>query len=204
MGLPSAMVPWMNFLIASCWLSATASLTRSILFCRMMMFLSCMISTAARCSDVCGCGHDSFAAMRSSAPSMTAAPLSMVAMRMSCPGQSTNETCLTSFILAFSNPATWHGGSSSMEDPYARYRSGRGHAGSAHSYILALAYPSLIVIFRSSSFLNRTVCMPEIAFTTVDLPCATCPMVPMLMVACRDITSGDKGVNADGSSVDRS
>lgn len=32
--------------------------------------------------------------MRRSAASMTAAPLSMVAMRMSCPGQSTKDTCL--------------------------------------------------------------------------------------------------------------
>jgi hypothetical protein len=30
-----------------------------------------------------------------------------------------------------------------------------------------LAYPSLIVIFLTSSFLKRTVCTPEIAFTTV-------------------------------------
>jgi hypothetical protein len=35
---------------------------------------------------------------------------------------------------------------------------------------------------------NHTVCTPEIAFTTVDLPCATWPMVPMLMVAWRDMT----------------
>lgn len=39
--------------------------------------------------------------------------------------------------------------------------------------------PSLIVIFLSSSFLKRTVCTPEIAFTIVDFPCATCPMVPV-------------------------
>lgn len=32
---------------------------------------------------------------------------------------------------------------------------------------LALAYPSLIVIFLTSSFLNRTVCTPEMALTTV-------------------------------------
>lgn len=43
---------------------------------------------------------------------------------------------------------------------------------------LALAYPSLIVMFLSSSFLNLTVCTPEIAFTTVDFPWATWPMVP--------------------------
>ena len=33
-------------------------------------------------------------------------------------------------------------------------------------------------MLRSSSFLNRTVCTPEMAFTTVDLPCATWPIVP--------------------------
>ena len=42
--------------MASCWLVATDSPTRSILFCRMMMCFSCMISTAARCSAVC-MGH---------------------------------------------------------------------------------------------------------------------------------------------------
>lgn len=52
-----------------------------------------------------------------------------------------------------------------------------------------------MVMFRSSSFLKRTVWTPEIAFTTVDLPCATCPIVPMLMVACREITSGERGVS---------
>ena len=53
-----------------------------------------MISTAARCSLVCGCGQVSFAAIRSRAASITAAPFNMVAIRMSCPGQSTKETCL--------------------------------------------------------------------------------------------------------------
>lgn len=47
-----------------------------------------------------------------------------------------------------------------------------------HSLTLALAYPSLMVMFLSSSFLNLTVCTPEIAFTTVDFPWATWPMVP--------------------------
>lgn len=54
--------------------------------------------------------------------------------------------------------------------------------------------PSFIVIFRSNSFLKRTVCTPEMALTTVDFPCATWPIVPMLMVAWREITSGDSGV----------
>jgi hypothetical protein len=49
---------------------------------------------------------------------------------------------------------------------------------------LAFAYPNLIVMFRSISFLKRIVWTPEIAFTTVDFPWATCPMVPILIVAC--------------------
>ena len=60
-------------------------LMRSILFWRMRMCCSRMISMAARCSEVWGCGQVSFAATSSRAPSMTAAPFSMVAMRMSCP-----------------------------------------------------------------------------------------------------------------------
>jgi hypothetical protein len=36
----------------------------------------------------------------------------------------------------------------------------------------------LIVMLRTSSFLKRTVITPEIAFTTVLFPCATCPIVP--------------------------
>lgn len=59
------------------------------------MFLNFMISTAAKCSDVCGWGHDSFPAINKRAASMTAAPVNMVAIKMSCPGQSTNETCLS-------------------------------------------------------------------------------------------------------------
>lgn len=50
---------------------------------------------------------------------------------------------------------------------------------STHVLTFAFAYPSLIVIFLSSSFLNRTVRTSEIAFTTVDFPWATCPIVPI-------------------------
>lgn len=52
-----------------------------------------------------------------------------------------------------------------------------------------------MVMLRSSSFLKRTVCTPEMALTTVDLPWATCPIVPMLIVAWREMTSGDSGVS---------
>lgn len=48
----------------------------------------------------------------------------------------------------------------------------------------AFAYPSLMVMFRSISFLKRIVWTPEIALTTVDFPCATCPIVPIFIVAC--------------------
>src|SRR5436305_13446643 len=41
-----------------------------------------------------------------------------------------------------------------------------------------------MVMFLSISFLNRIVWTPEIAFTTVDFPCATCPIVPIFIVAC--------------------
>ena len=61
-----------------------------------------------------------------------------------------------------------HGNEGSLLELNERYFAGRGHF--VQAYILAFAYPSLIVIFRSSSFLKRTVCTPEIALTTVDLP----------------------------------
>ena len=59
-------------------------------------------------------------------------------------------------------------------------------------------------MLRSSSFLKRTVCTPLIALTTVLLPCATWPIVPMFTVAWREITSGVSGVSAAGSSARRS
>lgn len=119
MGAPSAIVPWMNFRIASCWFAAAVSCTRSILFCRMMMCFNRMISTAARCSLVWGCGHVSLPAISSRAPSITAAPFNMVAIRMSCPGQSTKDTWRSSFMRLSSKPGTSHRGESSFEEPYA-------------------------------------------------------------------------------------
>lgn len=127
-GALSATVPLTNARMSSFCESAAASLTRSILFCRMMMCLSFMISTAARCSEVCGCGQGSLPAMSSSAASITAAPFSMVAMRMSCPGQSTNETCRTTSYVYLPTLKR-----SSVEEPRARKLPGRGHSGSLHS-----------------------------------------------------------------------
>ena len=51
---------------------------------------------------------------------------------------------------------------------------------------------------------DLTVCTPERALTTVLLPWATWPMVPMLIVACREITSGERGVSLATSRVDKS
>mmetsp|Transcript_17722 Transcript_17722/g.45805 ORF Transcript_17722/g.45805 Transcript_17722/m.45805 type:complete len:208 (+) Transcript_17722:801-1424(+) len=127
-GALSATVPFTNARMSSCCDCAAASLTRSILFCRMMMCFSFMISTAARCSEVCGCGHGSLPAMSSSAASITAAPLSIVAMRMSCPGQSTNDTCRTT---SYVNLPTLR--RSSVDEPRQRKLPGRGQSGSLHS-----------------------------------------------------------------------
>ncbi len=54
-----------------------------------------MTSAAARCSRVCGCGHGSSAAITRIAPSIMAAPESIVAISASCPGASTKLTART-------------------------------------------------------------------------------------------------------------
>mmetsp|Transcript_66229 Transcript_66229/g.185188 ORF Transcript_66229/g.185188 Transcript_66229/m.185188 type:complete len:263 (-) Transcript_66229:386-1174(-) len=105
----SAAVPATNFLISSYWACACCALMSSTLFCNMIMCFKRMISTAAKCSDVCGCGHDSFPAISKSAASITAAPFNMVAMRMSWPGQSTKDTCLVNLQLPPSSQGTTSG-----------------------------------------------------------------------------------------------
>lgn len=42
-----------------------------------------------------GCGQDSLPEIKSIAASITAAPFNMVAIKISCPGQSTKDTCLS-------------------------------------------------------------------------------------------------------------
>mmetsp|Transcript_27028 Transcript_27028/g.71160 ORF Transcript_27028/g.71160 Transcript_27028/m.71160 type:complete len:269 (+) Transcript_27028:545-1351(+) len=88
----SATVPATNSLMWNSWSSASISSTRSTLFCTMTIRSIFSASIAARCSAVWGCGQCSLAAMTRRAPSMTLEPLSMVLMRISCPGQSTKET----------------------------------------------------------------------------------------------------------------
>ncbi len=66
------------------------------------MFFMPMMVSAWMCSRVCGWGQSSFAEMRRSAPSMMFAPQSMVAMRLSCPGESTSEIFRASvFVVVF-------------------------------------------------------------------------------------------------------
>mmetsp|Transcript_47062 Transcript_47062/g.102485 ORF Transcript_47062/g.102485 Transcript_47062/m.102485 type:complete len:214 (+) Transcript_47062:489-1130(+) len=91
----SAAVPATNFLISSYRDCASCCLINSTLFWRMMMCFKRMISTAAKCSEVWGCGQVSLPAITSKAASITAAPFNMVAMRISCPGQSTKDTWRT-------------------------------------------------------------------------------------------------------------
>lgn len=56
------------------------------------------------------------------------------------------------------------------------------------------------MIFLTFYCLNLTVSTPEMALTTVDLPCATWPIVPMLMVAWRLMTCGEDGLSVGMSS----
>ena len=94
-GAFSATVPFTNSLISLKFARASSGETRSILFWTTIILSTPMIERAIRCSLVCGCGHGSFAATRRSAPFMMAAPDSIVAMRVSWPGASTNDTDLS-------------------------------------------------------------------------------------------------------------
>ena len=149
-----------------------------------------MMSMAAKCSLVWGWGHGSLPATSNRQASMTAAPLSIVAIKMSCPGQSTKLMCLWSDICVLQCS---HCALLSSADPKAWKHCGGGHVG--HWNILQFAYPSFMVMFRTRSFECWRVSLPLSAWTTVDFPWATCPIVPMLIVACLAITSGVRGVS---------
>jgi hypothetical protein len=55
--------------------------------------------------------------------------------------------------------------------------------------------PSLIVRFLINSVLKVSVFFDEIALTSVLFPCATCPIAPIFIVACLEITSGVRGLS---------
>lgn len=56
-------IPCTNFKICSYCSFAWASFTKSILFCKITICFSFIISIAAKCSDVWGWGHDSLPAI---------------------------------------------------------------------------------------------------------------------------------------------
>ena len=66
---------------------------------------------AMRCSFVCGWGQGSLAEMTSTAPSMIAAPQSIVAMRVSClriyEGYSSQDLSLAAAMRHFSTVNAW-------------------------------------------------------------------------------------------------
>ena len=130
-GDPSATVPWTNFKMFWYWSFAWVSFTRSILFCNIIICFNFMISMAARCSEVCGWGQVSLAAIKRRAASMTAAPFNMVAIRISCPGQSTKETCLWTRYLPV-HPGRSQGKSSSLPLPADLNFLGLGHPSASH------------------------------------------------------------------------
>ena len=68
------------------------------------------MSRATKCSLVCGLGHGSLAAITRIAPSIIAAPDSIVAIRTSWPGASTYDTLLKSLGME-SLPQCLHDGS---------------------------------------------------------------------------------------------
>ncbi len=83
-GISSSMAWMRTSMLTSCW--------ALILFCATTMLSMPMMSSAIRCSSVCACGTGSLAEMTSTAPSMIAAPESIVAINVSWPGASTKET----------------------------------------------------------------------------------------------------------------
>jgi hypothetical protein len=102
-------------LILDCCSNACSLLIKSILFWMIVIYFIFMISIAERCSHVWGCGHYSLAATSNKHASMIAAPFNIVAINMSCPGQSTNEICLFSTI---NDPHSSHIASEHfLEDP---------------------------------------------------------------------------------------
>ncbi len=70
-----------------------------------MILLIPAISRAIKCSLVCGWGQVSFAATINKAPSIILAPPIIIAIKVSCPGASTNETTLSNSTGSSFSPA---------------------------------------------------------------------------------------------------
>ncbi len=130
------------------------------------MFLIFFALSATRCSCVCGL-IPSFAAMTRIAASIIAAPDSMVAISISCPGASTNVMYLIGLPFVFLSVVSLP----------------------LFFLIIALAYPSLIVIPRLSSSECVSAHLPESFWRSVVFPWSICPTIPMFIVSIFETSS---------------
>ncbi len=132
----------------------------------MIIFLIFFAFSAMRCSCVWGL-IPSFAATTRIAASMIAAPESIVAISISCPGASTNVIYRiglpSDFLFTVSFPDSF--------------------------FIIASAYPSFIVIPRFSSSECVSAHLSESLCRRVVFPWSMCPTIPTLIVFNFDISS---------------
>jgi len=94
----SAILYLVKSLILACCSIASSFFTKSILFWMIVIYFIFIISIADKCSQVWGWGHYSLAATSNKHASIIAAPFNIVAIRISCPGQSTKLMCLFNII----------------------------------------------------------------------------------------------------------
>jgi len=135
------------------------------LFCTIIIFFIFFALSATRCSCVCGF-IPSFAATTNIAASMIAAPESIVAISISCPGASTNVTYRSG--LPFESGSTVRVSDS--------------------SFMIASAYPNFIVIPRFSSSECVSAHFPDSLFKIVVFPWSICPTIPTFIVSIFDIS----------------
>jgi len=138
----------------------------SILFWTMIIFLMFFDFRATRCSWVWGL-IPSFAAMTRIAASMIAAPESIVAMSISCPGASTKVMYLKGFPFESLSVVSF---------PFSLL-------------MIASAYPSFIVIPLLSSSECVSAHLPDNFWRSVVLPWSMCPTIPTFIVFISAISS---------------
>ncbi len=136
------------------------------MFWAIIMFVIFFALSATRCSCVCGF-IPSFAAMTRIAASIIAAPESIVAMSISCPGASTNVMYLIGLPFDFLFVVSFL----------------------LSSFIIASAYPSLIVIPRLSSSECVSAHLPDNFWSNVVFPWSMCPTIPTFIVSIFDMSS---------------
>ncbi len=134
----------------------------------MIIFFIFFAFSATRCSCVCGL-IPSFAATTKIAASMIAAPESIVAISISCPGASTNVIYRTGFPFDVFSTVSF---------PLS-------------SLTIASAYPSLIVIPRFSSSECVSAHLSESFCRRVVFPWSMCPTIPTFIVSSFEMFSID-------------